>query len=516
MAVSNPKSSKKARKARSSPRSPLPKLYRWPAAVAVGLFCLAMLAYITIYAQYLGTALVLALILALLVACGSAIAYILEAVGSYGMVVLLTKTGISFIDSLSRRYGRQWKAIVDWGFVLSFGLLSVLIFKKYASKKMFAFGIVSIIAMQLFILPYLSIAYQIIQIPQLNFGGTSASSPYAVNSPLDIFGIQINAIGLVFTILSVIGGFALFILSELAYIAAIIIHGIVVFALSALAAPNAAHSSASTLPPPAGVPLPVIFFLDPSVIIPILLALIFLVVVHEFSHGVIARQSSIKIKNIGAALFGIIPIGALVDVDEKGVSKLPAKYQDKISIAGVSLNFFLTIVFFALFLLIIYVVVPPLVANSVYIYAVVAGSPAQHVIPSGAIVYKWNGYKISNISNLKVAAAKDLPYSTVNISTNYGNYSVVANATGKIGVELSERVMPKPGIIPAIGNFIYEFIGLSFMLNFYVAIFNILPIPLFDGWRIYKLKLGSKSMRIITIAAVIILIMLFVPFIWYH
>ena len=498
---------KKQQKRHESPEPRIPRAYRAPASILIAALCIAILVYLTGYSPYIGVYLKILLVIVVLALTGVSIAYVLKAAGLYGFFILKTDNGINYIDHLSRKYEKPWKAIVDWGFVLSFGLLTPFIFKNYTSKKMFAFGIISIILMQILVLPYLSVAYGLINIPQLS-SGASAYAPPPTSSGIDWLGV-------LFTALSVIGGFALFIISELAFIAGVIIHGIALFALASATSPTSAAASVSALPGPAGVPVIAVAFFRPSIIIPLVLALALLVTLHEFSHGIIARQNKIKIKSIGTFLFGIIPLGAFVEPVEKDISKLPVKSQDKISIAGISMNFFLTIVFFLLMLLMLYVVLPPLFTNAVYIEGIVPGSPSQNVLAPGAIVNSWNGHAIKNITDLESAAASDLPHSIVTVSTSNGTYSLTANATGKIGVYLGEESVPASNsIVSALANFFYEFFGLSFLLNFYVAIFNVLPIPLFDGWRIYKLKLGARGMKIVTIVALAILILLFVPWIW--
>ncbi len=499
------------------PESRVPKQYRAPLSLLVAAICVVVLVYLASYSSYIGVYFKILYVFLALGISGLVITYIYGAIGSYGLFLLKTEKGIGYIDYLSKKYEKPWKAIVDWGFVMSFGILTPFIFKKYVSRKMLALGLLSIIAFQFLISLYLPAASSLISVPQVS----AASSSYTASAPgatsgITLFGeLQLSYLGILFMILSLIGGFALFLISELALIAGIIIHGIGVFAVATVTSPTSAAASTSSLPGPAGVPVIAIAFLNPSIIIPLVLALALLITLHEFSHGVIARQNKIKVKSIGAIFFGIMPLGAFVEPDEKAISKLPVKAQDKISIAGISFNLFLTLIFLALFVVMIYVVLPPLTTTAVYIEGVYPGSPAQNVLSPGEIVTSWNGHQIQNISDLKAAAASDLPYSNVTVSTKSGTYSITANATGKIGVLLSEETtLSNSGIEGTIANFLYEFFGLSFLLNFYVAIFNLLPIPMLDGWRIFKLKLGKNSMKVIAILVILMIVMLLIPWIW--
>ena len=51
-----------------------------------------------------------------------------------------------------------------------------------------------------------------------------------------------------------------------------------------------------------------------------LIAIFIIAIVHEFSHGIVARAHDIKVKNTGIVFFGPI-IGAFVEPDEKNLQK---------------------------------------------------------------------------------------------------------------------------------------------------------------------------------------------------
>ncbi len=485
---------------------PLPKRARAPLALVTSALCLLSLVYIISYAPQIGILSKLAIGVISLLVAGLLITRILGILGTGGLYILKTSRGLDFIDHLSKRYARFWTAMVDWGLVLSFGVLTYLFFKKHVSRKMLVLGIISILVMQVFILPYIILALNLISTPQFSI---QQSSSYVPSSSFAQY------LQYAFYAASLVGGFSLYILSELVYVAAIIVHGIAAFIIAALSPHVTVAQAAGNLPPPAGVPVAVVPFLEPSIAIPLILSLILLVTLHEISHGVIARQYGIRLKSIGTFIFGIIPGGAFVEPDEKSINKLPREKQDKISIAGVSFNYLLTLVFFALMVFTYYFVLPGLTATRVYVEATVLGSPAYNTIPAGTIILSWNNHTIHNLTDLQAAGAMDKPYSPVNIVTPNTTYSVLADASGKIGVYLGLKTVPiTNSVLGAAADFLYIFFALSFMLNFYVAIFNILPLPLFDGWRIYKLRISEKKLRLITILALIVFVLLFVPWIW--
>jgi membrane-associated protease RseP (regulator of RpoE activity) len=72
------------------------------------------------------------------------------------------------------------------------------------------------------------------------------------------------------------------------------------------------------------------------------------IIVHEFSHGILARRVKIKLKSLGL-LFCIVPIGAFVEPDEKQMEKLKRRDRSRIFAAGLTSNIILGLIFAGLF-----------------------------------------------------------------------------------------------------------------------------------------------------------------------
>lgn len=100
---------------------------------------------------------------------------------SYGLYMLGGKRGIKFIESLAKRSPEFWIALADWGLVIGFGLFSYPLFKKYVSKKAMLAGIASIIAILVFVYPYLPIVISFINIPQITSKLSSAPATQGVS-----------------------------------------------------------------------------------------------------------------------------------------------------------------------------------------------------------------------------------------------------------------------------------------------------------------------------------------------
>jgi Zn-dependent protease len=63
-------------------------------------------------------------------------------------------------------------------------------------------------------------------------------------------------------------------------------------------------------------------------------ALVLLLLIHEFSHGIFAEKYGVRVKSFGIIYFLCLPIGAYVEIDDEAAEKLPTKQQ--VNIFGVA------------------------------------------------------------------------------------------------------------------------------------------------------------------------------------
>lgn len=182
---------------------------------------------------------------------------------------------------------------------------------------------------------------------------------------------------------------------------------------------------ASSIPASAAPPLTealVIPGLNP--LVPIgygLLALIVSVVLHEFSHGILARANDVRVKSLGV-LFLVVPMGAFVEQDEEDLTQAPARKRDRIAAAGVMANFALALLFFLLLsgLLVTSVHVK---ANGVGVLSVLADTPAANTtvtmgsdgIAAGDLITAVNGTATPSIIDLESALHATHPGQTVQV-----------------------------------------------------------------------------------------------------
>ncbi|HMB49611.1 MAG TPA: site-2 protease family protein, partial [Natronoarchaeum rubrum] len=89
-------------------------------------------------------------------------------------------------------------------------------------------------------------------------------------------------------------------------------------------------------------------FLPLSMAPEILFGLLVALVVHEGGHGLLCRVEDIEISSMGLATFSVIPIGAFVEPDEESQRGASRGGKTRMFAAGVTNNFAITLVAFAL------------------------------------------------------------------------------------------------------------------------------------------------------------------------
>lgn len=426
--------------------------------------------------------------------------------GSFGLYMIGSKRGIKTINSIAKRYKRFWKAMADWGIVLGFGLASYLILGKRVSKLTYVFGILTIIFTVLFVVPYTAYGLQFIKVQQLQLLGYSAGG---ISSFFNLSLVQ--TLYLVFVVgITVIFGFT-------GYIFYALIDESISIVLLLISIVGKALSGAPSLAP-LSTQVPGLLPVIPGITIPLisgLIAFIIIVVIHEMSHGVLASMVKTKIKRVGLLIFGVIPIGAFVEPDDKMIEKLDRHSKNRIYSAGVSANFIAMFIFFFLLLLVL-----PYVNSNIIKVAVsstIPGYPASNVIAPGSIILSWNGHPTNNIGEIDAASANDTPGKVVTIATNMGNYSLVAqraNGTtrGLVGVDIIETPVIK-GTANSIIYFLYSLFAITLMLNFLIGVINLLPLPMLDGSRIYDTSITKRKwiIKALDIAIVAMLILIALP-----
>jgi membrane-associated protease RseP (regulator of RpoE activity) len=434
--------------------------------------------------------------------------------GTFGLFMLKSRSGINIIDKTSKKNQSAWKFFADWGLTVSFGLFAYPLFRKKMDKRAFALGIISLIIIILFVFPATVLSISQIDIPQIqsSIGPVMSCLTQSYNPLNSALNMLYSPFDLLIMAITIIGGLALLIPFLLLFNA-----GSILYAIGA--ALYSHGSNASYTYNAINSQLPGVAPLIPGITMPLaagLITLFILLVIHEFSHGVLSRISKVKLKSTGLLIFGIIPVGAFVEPEEKNIKKLSKAKQNRISIAGVSANLVATFVFFALTILFLFYVLPYIMSSSIIVTGTIPGYAAYNVIPVGSTILSVNNISIHNVSQLSIIENSIIPGSAARVQTLNNTYSLKTSSNSKFGVYLCNASIlhsSKP-FAPEL-YFIYVIILLSLLLNFSVAAVNLLPLPGLDGWRIYNLELGSKSKWIMAIEIILLLALLInvLPFI---
>ncbi|MUV88218.1 metalloprotease [Natronomonas sp. CBA1123] len=176
-------------------------------------------------------------------------------------------------------------------------------------------------------------------------------------------------------------------------------------AFSAITAPEAARIAR---PQDALVIPGVNQFLPWAAAVDILVGLLVGLVVHEGGHGLLCRVENIEIESMGVALLAFIPLGAFVQPDEESQRSADRGGKTRMFAAGVTNNFLVTAVTFALLFGLVASLVT--VVPGVAIGGTLPGSPASDAgdpgIDRGDVITAVDGQPVEDQASFDAALAE--------------------------------------------------------------------------------------------------------------
>lgn len=383
----------------------------------------------------------------------------------YLLTFVQTKKFIKVIDALSKKFSKQIIWLANFGIIAGFGPfgLDYLIKDKFSKLKRVFIFIVSLIVFSI-------ISYFL------------AGSLFFKNPLIPKF-ISYFIIGL-----TGVMGLSGFILGSLIFSAYDIIFKMFVGKVAC---------------PGIGLVIPGIQMPKVNLFIPWYgwLILIVAAFIHEFSHGIMLRVSKVKLKSVGVILFGLLPLGAFVEPDEKQLKKIKKEKVTKMYAAGPASNLLLAIVFGILMLLI---TVPinkyttnidnqreiGLIISNVTPTSEICGSvfenPAYGKLEKNDFIISVNEKTIKTTNDLKQAIKlhSENIFIIQNTDTNLIRTEYVkTNELGNLGISVDIKI-DKTVVVPKKYFFLkllYQVIFWFVMLNFIIATTNFLPTIPFDG-----------------------------------
>ncbi|MFW5907501.1 MAG: site-2 protease family protein [Candidatus Natronoplasma sp.] len=187
-----------------------------------------------------------------------------------------------------------------------------------------------------------------------------------------------------------------------------------------------------------------------------ILGLAVAIIVHEFSHGILARIADIDINSLGL-IFLVVPIGAFVEPDEDQMEELESIKRGRIYAAGPTTNIVLAIVIVLIFSTLFMGAVSAR-EEGVVVSSIVNGSPAAETeLKKGEQILSVGGERVKNTQDF--TSVNITPMQEVNVETlrgdEYRNHTMISGliVAGVIEGRPAEKAeMEKGDIITGIDD----------------------------------------------------------------
>ncbi|GAB6136523.1 site-2 protease family protein [Thermococcus prieurii] len=237
---------------------------------------------------------------------------------------------------------------------------------------------------------------------------------------------------------------------------------------------------------PSGVQLVI-----PGVTIPLwygLIGLAVVMIVHELSHGVVARAEGLPLKSVGLVLLAVIP-GAFVEPDEEKLSKAPLRSRLRVYGAGSMANVTTAII---TALILSYAITPLLVPSGIQVGDVIKGAPADGVLHKGDVIIAINGQSVKTMDEFIKVMNKTKPGETITLIVLRNGKELDLKLTlgenpdkpgkGFIGIHPTQYVKSRVGhegiILPLFFSLYW-----IYLLNIGIGLMNLFPLVPLDGGR---------------------------------
>ena len=229
----------------------------------------------------------------------------------------------------------------------------------------------------------------------------------------------------------------------------------------------------------------------PGLTIPLwygLVGLAVVMVVHELSHGVVARADKLPLKSVGLVLFFVIP-GAFVEPDEDELKKAPLRTRLRVYGAGSLANLLTALVA----LLIINLALTPLLQPAgIDVVGVVSGSPAYGILEKGDVIVGINGTSIKTLDDFERFINTTKPGQIIEITVlRSGEKKRLELKLGAreddpkkpfMGIYLGQHYKSRVGHENLVFPLFFIFYWIYF-LNFGIGLMNLFPLVPLDGGR---------------------------------
>jgi membrane-associated protease RseP (regulator of RpoE activity) len=207
----------------------------------------------------------------------------------------------------------------------------------------------------------------------------------------------------------------------------------------------------------------------------LIISIAVLIIVHEFSHGIVARREGISLKSMGLILLVLVP-GAFVEPDEEEMKKSSRISRMKVYSAGSLANFIVAAIFLILLLWV------PKVPDGILVYDTIPGTPAHEAGMEGSIIYELNGAPVKTYEEFSDEIDRYHPGETITVTSNTGVISLTLTDSPDTPDQGYMGIRP----VQHLKYFLFiDIITWISMLNLSVALFNLFPISaVLDGGKL--------------------------------
>lgn len=165
-----------------------------------------------------------------------------------------------------------------------------------------------------------------------------------------------------------------------------------------------------------------------------ILGLVVAIIIHEFSHGIMARHADVEVLSLGLT-FWIIPMGAFMEPDEEKIMKISPKARTKMFAVGPSSNLLLAGLCALIFSgLIMGAVGPVNDGDGIGITTIVMDSPAHGNLTAGTIMISFNGTPVNTYEDFSILVQNTTMGQNVTVETYHKD-----TGPGSVTVTLANR-----------------------------------------------------------------------------
>ena len=241
-----------------------------------------------------------------------------------------------------------------------------------------------------------------------------------------------------------------------------------------------------------GLPVP-----GTGIVLPLfktLLVLFMVILIHEASHGIVARAHKIKVKNTGFGFFGPIPL-AFVDPDENELKKSRKAVQLSVFAAGPWSNIVTGILVLLIMAYAIFPVIPILFEPiGITFQTISPGYPAENAgIKTDTVYTVVNGKQIKSQTEFQEMLHSLTINDTIYIGNEQEMHEVhpIPNPKNEsmpyIGVNVATELKGSKTLFGTAFFWILSALNLFVIRSFGLGLANLLPLGPVDGGRMFQL-----------------------------